>query len=85
MIARIIPGAYDAVGKRVIRPFDRRRAPHPTFPMGRYVSQPISIKCANLAEVRQFLRGCKPISDQEQFGQRDYWQPPEDFEKTRKG
>jgi len=85
MIARIIPGAYDGVGKRVIRPFDRRRAPHPTFPMGRYVSQPISIKCASLADVRQFLRRCKPVSDQEQFGQRDYWQPPEDFEKTRKG
>jgi len=25
------------------------------------------------------------VSDKEQFGKDEYWQPPEDFEKTRKG
>jgi hypothetical protein len=35
--------------------------------------------------MRTFLSGCKYISDQEQFGKKDYWEPPEDFEKTRKG
>ena len=85
MIAQIIPKAYDAVGKKVIRPFDRRRGPHPTFPMGRYVSQPLTVKCKNLAEVREFLRGCKGVSDREQFGREDYWQPPEHFEQSQKG
>ena len=53
--------------------------------MGRYVSQPLTVKCASIAEVRDFLRGCKIVSDEEQFDRRDYWQPPEEFEKTRKG
>jgi len=85
MIAETIPAAYDAVGKKVLRPFDRKRGPHPTFPMGRCVSQPLTVKCENLTEVRKFLSGCKGVSDEEQFGRDDYWQPPEDFEKTRKG
>ena len=85
MIARVLPDVYDALGKKVLRPFDRRRGPHPTFPMGRYVSQPLTIKCANLAELRGFLITCTAISDKEQFDKPDYWQPPEDFEKTKKG
>jgi hypothetical protein len=85
MIAAIFPEVYDAVGKKVLRPFDRRRGPHPTFPMGRYVSQPLTVKCANIAELRDFLLGCKVISDEEQFDKPDYWQPPEDFEETKQG
>jgi len=85
MIAEIIPEAYDAVGKKVFRPFDRRRGPHPTFPMGRYVSQPLTVKYRDIAEIREFLRGCKGVSDKEQFGREDYWQPPEHFEQTKKG
>jgi len=85
MIAETIPEAYDAVGRKVLRPFDRRRGPHPTFPMGRYVSQPLTVKCENLTAVRRFLLGCKGVADKEQFGRDDYWQPPEDFEQTRKG
>jgi hypothetical protein len=81
MIAEIIPAAYDAEGKRVFRPFDRRKGPHPTFPMGRYVSQPLTVKCSSMEDVRRFLNGCKRVSDKEQFGKDDYWQPPEDFEK----
>ena len=41
MIAEVIPGAYDAEGKKVYRPFDRHRGLRPTFPLGRYVSQPL--------------------------------------------
>jgi hypothetical protein len=85
MIAAILPEVYDATGKKVLRPFDRRRGPRPTFPMGRYVSQPLTVKCANISELRAFLLGCKVVSDQEQFDQRDYWQPPEEFEETRQG
>jgi hypothetical protein len=85
MIAEIIPEAYDGIGRKVLRPFDRRRGLHPTFPMGRYVSQPLTVKCANLADVRRFLSACKGVSDRDQFGREDYWQPPEQFEETKKG
>jgi len=85
MIAEIIPEAYDAVGKKVFRPFDRRRGPHPSFPMGRYVSQPLSIRCQNLTDVRSFLLQCKGVSDEEQFGKPEYWQPPDQFEHSKKG
>ena len=85
MIAEIIPEAYDAAGRQVSQPFLRRRGPHPTFPIGRYVSQPLTIQCASMTELRKFLSGCKYVSDKELFGKEDYWQPPEDFEKRKKG
>jgi predicted transglutaminase-like cysteine proteinase len=53
--------------------------------MGRYVSQPLSIQCDSIGDIRNFLRSCKYVTDEELFGQRDYWQPPEDFEKRKKG
>jgi len=85
MIAEVIPGAYDSFGAKVFDPFHRRRAPHPSFPMGRYVSHPLTVKCNSIHDIRQFLKRCKAVSDQELFGKRDYWQPPEDFERLRKG
>jgi hypothetical protein len=85
MIAEIIPEAYDANGKQVSQPFHRRKGPHPTFPMGRYVSQPLGVQCKTIGDVRNFLIGCRYVSDQELFDTRDYWQPPEDFERRRKG
>lgn len=85
MIAETIPDAYDAEGKKVFRPFDRRKGPRPTFPLGRYVSQPLVIHCHSIGEVRQFLTGCKYVSDKDLFDKDDYWQPPEDFEKRKQG
>jgi Transglutaminase-like superfamily len=85
MIAEIIPRAYDAVGRQVSQPFSRRKGPHPTFPLGRYVSQPLTIQCTDVAELRKFLTQCKYVSDKELFGKEDYWQPPEDFEKRKQG
>ncbi len=85
MIAEIIPEAYDAAGRQVSQPFLLRKGPHPTFPIGRYVSQPLTIQCASMTELRKFLSGCKYVSDKELFGKEDYWQPPEDFEKRKKG
>jgi hypothetical protein len=85
MIAEIIPQAYDAIGKQVSQPFLRRRGPHPTFPMGRYISEPLTVTCTSIGELRKFLAGCKYVSDKELFGKRDYWQPPEEFEKRKKG
>jgi hypothetical protein len=85
MIAEIIPEAYDAVGRQVSQPFSRRKGPHPTFPMGRYIGQPLSTQCNTMGDVRNFLVGCKYVSDSELFGKHDYWQPPEEFEKRKKG
>jgi hypothetical protein len=85
MIAEVIPNAYDVEGKKVFRPFDRRRGPRPTFPLGRYVSQPLTIRCHSIEEIRQFFLGCKYVSDRELFDRDEYWQPPEEFEVRRMG
>jgi hypothetical protein len=85
MIAEIIPEIYDATGRQVSQPFHGRKKPHATFPMGRYVSQPLTIHCNTIRDVRVFLASCKYVSDKELFGKRDYWQPPDDFEKRKKG
>lgn len=53
--------------------------------MGRYVSQPLGVQCKTIGDVRNFLVRCQYVSDQELFDKRDYWQPPEDFERRRKG
>ncbi len=85
MIAEIIPEAYDAVGRQVSQPFLRRKGPHPTFPMGRYISQPLAVHCKSLDEVREFLTTCRGVSDEALFGKEEYWQPPEEFEKRKAG
>jgi hypothetical protein len=85
MIAEIIPPAYDAEGKKVFRPFDRRKGPRPTFPLGRYVSQPLAVHCHSIEEIRKFLIECEYVSDKELFDKEEYWQPPEDFENRKKG
>ncbi len=53
--------------------------------MGRYISQPLSIQCSTMEDVRNFLTRCKYVSDKELFGKRDYWQPPDEFEKRKAG
>jgi hypothetical protein len=86
LIAEIMPECYDVEGRRVFRPDSRRNSGfRPTFPVGRYLSQPLKHWCSDLTELRRFLAGCKYVSDQEQFGKRDYWQPPEEFEESKKG
>jgi hypothetical protein len=85
MIAEVIPGAYDSEGKKVFRPFDRHKGPRPTFPLGRYVSQPLANHCHSIEDIREFLMGCTAVSDKELFDKDDYWQPPDDFEKKKKG
>jgi Transglutaminase-like superfamily len=85
LIAEIIPEAYDATGRKVFRPDLRRKGPRPTFPMGRYIDHPLSVQCESIRDVRKFLATCRSVPDEEQFGKEDYWQPPEQFEQTRKG
>jgi hypothetical protein len=85
VIARIIPGAYDAVGRSVFRPDLRRRGFKPTFPFGRYFSRPLTVHCESLRDVRKFLSTCRGVKDKELFGVEEYWQPPDEFEQRRKG
>jgi hypothetical protein len=89
MFAEIVPEAYDVYGKKTqslkFRKRKRRRIFHPTFPMKRFVLRPLSVTCETLDDVWEFLETCTYVSDQEQFNQRDYWLPPDEFEKTRQG
>lgn len=86
MIAELFPEAYDIEGRPTFRPDQKRRDRFPaTFPIGRYISQPLTVKCNTLEDLRKFLKTCRVMSDKDQFGKDDYWMPPEDFEKSRKG
>lgn len=85
MIAEIIPAAYDDTGRQVSSSFFHRKAPHAALPIGRYFSQPLTVKCESIRDVRKFLVGCDAISAQDLFGKRDHWQPPEEFERLKKG
>jgi hypothetical protein len=81
-----VPELYDISGRKVFRPDSRRHSGfRPTFPIGRFLTQPLKHSCPDLLELRNFLTHCKYISDEEQFGERDYWQAPEQFEESKKG
>lgn len=85
MVAKILPGTYDAAGRKVFRPDSRRHGIHPTFPFGVYVTRPLTVHCSTVKEIRRFLSTCSVVADKEQFGREDYWQPPDEFERTRRG
>jgi hypothetical protein len=86
MISEIIPEAYDFFGKKISKPTGKRiRVFHPTFPMGRYLSQPLTHRFTSIDELRRFLFTCTYVSDEEQFGKSDYWLPPEAFEICKQG
>jgi hypothetical protein len=86
MIAEVFPEAYDTEGRPTFRPDQRKRSRFPSsFPIGRYISQPLSVECKNLEDLRNFFTKCRYVSDEEQFGLPDFWMPPEDFEHIRKG
>lgn len=85
MFLEIIPGFYDFEGRKSFRPYENKRLPPPTFPFGRYVSQPVTFKCQTFADMRKFLIGCRQGSDEKFFGKKDHWLPPDEFEKLKKG
>lgn len=86
MIAEIIPEAYDYDGSRTSNPNYRKKGYYPpTFPLGAFKSQSLEVKCKSISDLRNFLKECNYISDQEQFGEKEYWMPPEDFERERRG
>jgi hypothetical protein len=84
VIAELIAGAYDVVGVEVAQPTKRHHF-KPTYPIGRYLSQPLTVTFHTLEELRAFLGTCRYVSDKEQFGRGDHWQPPESFEQRRRG
>jgi hypothetical protein len=71
VIAETIPEAYDSTGRQVSQPFLRRKGPHPTFPMGSYLSQSLALQCKTIEDIQKFLRGCRGVSDKELFGKED--------------
>ena len=85
MIAKVFPDLYDFDGKRIPQPSKKR---HPSFkgrPMGLFGAQPLNIICRDLDEIRAFLRTCRYVSDQKQFGLKDHWMPPAQFEEVKQG
>ncbi len=86
MIAELFPEFYDVQGQRVLRPggSQRRRGFRPTLPMGRCLTHPLKHRCSNLLEIRRFLCKCRG-ADMHADAKRDHWQPPEEFEETRRG
>jgi hypothetical protein len=85
VIAEVIQGFYDFDGKRILRPSKKR---HPSFegrPMGSFLNLPLKVVCGDMDEIRAFLRTCRYISDQDQFGVRDHWMSPQQFEQARRG
>jgi predicted transglutaminase-like cysteine proteinase len=84
MIAEVFPQAYDAVGKKVFRPDQKRRGLRPTAPMGRYIQAPLTVQCHSIEDVRRFLCQCKGVSDKQQFGKEDYWSPPRSIRENQK-
>lgn len=38
-----------------------------------------------MEDLRNFLRKCRYVSDEEQFGRADFWMPPDEFERSQKG
>ena len=86
MQCEIISKYYDIRGKKVSKLSSTiRKYFRPTHPIGRYLSQPLKVKCTSFSEIREFLKQCQYVSDKEQFGKIDYWMPPEDFEAEKKG
>jgi len=86
VIAEIIPSSYDYDGKKDFRPDLRRKSGfHPTAPIGRFLTVPLNHWCSDIPGLRKFLSQCRYVSDQKQFGRKDYWQPPDAIEKTKKG
>ena len=86
MIAELFPEYYDTQGRKVLHPgtSKRRKGFRPTSPLGGNLTQPLKHPCADFTEMRKFLFTCRAVDMRErEVG--DHWQPPEEFEVTRKG
>ena len=86
MLAEIIPDLYDYAGKKIFKPTKgKHRIFRPTFPMEMFLRVELKEKCDSFEDIRRFVDKCEYVSDEEQFKQKDYWMPPDEFEKVKKG
>lgn len=85
ILVEILPWAYDFKGKPTPPPDAQHRLFRPTEPMSRYVSGSLSNSFESIDELNRFLGTCKYVPDIEQFGRPDWWLPPEEFERMKKG
>jgi Bacterial transglutaminase-like cysteine proteinase BTLCP len=85
MFLELLPELYDINGRQAYKPHEKKRTFRPTFPFGRYLDRPLSYHASNLDDIRRFLMSCKAASDEETFGKKEYWLPPDEFEKLKKG
>jgi Bacterial transglutaminase-like cysteine proteinase BTLCP len=53
--------------------------------MGSFLSQPVTVVCRDMDEIRAFLSTCRYVSDRKQFGVEDHWMSPREFEQSRQG
>lgn len=86
MFVEVVREAYDFYGEQISKPSKRKhRFFKPDFPLGFYVRRELLHTFKTFDELRFFLKTCRYVSDQQQFGVRDYWMPPDEFEQKRKG
>jgi len=85
MIAEIFPALYDIHGRRTFNPGTRGRRIgfHPDS-MGRYLTYSIKTQCKDFEEMRSFLFTCR-ARRRKDIQKRDYWQAPQEFQRTRVG
>jgi len=87
MFIEINPDYYNTLSRSIPAPNTKKKNHgfHPTFPIKRYMTHDLTIECKDINDIQKFLNNCSYMSDEERFGKKDYWQPPEDFEKERQG
>lgn len=56
-----------------------------THPWNRYFNHPLKTRPKTLFDVERFLMKCKYMSDRATRSQKDFWEPPDIFEKRRTG
>ena len=56
-----------------------------THPWNRYFNKSLSTRPQTLADIETFLLKCKYLSDRKTRSQKDFWEPPDIFEKRKTG
>ena len=80
MVAQLPGESARYEGKRV-----RRARLGNTHPWNRYFNRSLRFQAASIQEIATFLRGCEYRRDRQTRSQRDFWEPPDVFEKRKRG
>lgn len=54
-------------------------------PFSAYFSEESNVQVNSVRDIEEWLKGCRYVSDPEQFDKEDHWSHPVEFEVTRKG